>query len=224
MKKSAFKFFRNTFRQGIRDTFDILMGNHDILESMDGNTPTYSFGVLDLLIVPYISLAMFNYGFPIKSISAEKVAADETKTGVFRRAIGVIGLALEVTKGLVALTLTAVLSPVVLAIHIIKYPFSKYFENKFYALKGEQQVFTGTSTIKITHSLGEVVRANNLTLNDLEVSATGAGTHIAINTPYTGMSSIYDGRSNINFFSPGLSAVNEHEALFAGKALGFNTF
>lgn len=226
MKKGGFKFFRNTFSEGMKDTFDIMIGNHGILDSMNGYKSEYQFGLLDLLVIPYIARAMCNYGFPTKDLegSADRIAADDTHTGLFRRTIGVIGLALEVLKSLAALVFTFALVPIVLAVHIIKYPFSKYLENRFYALDGEHSIFTGTSTFKVKKSLGNFAKENDLTLNELVVEGHGGGTSVSIDVPYQGMASIYDSRSTQQFFASASSEPEEQDALFAGKLLGYSTY
>lgn len=226
MKLSGFKFFRNTLPEGIKDTFQILIGNHGIVDSMTGYKPQYQFGVLDLLVIPYLARFMFNYGFPIKPLegSLDRVAVDDTKTGFFRRTVGIIGLGLEVLKSIVAFALTIVIAPIVFVVHAVKYPFSKYLENKFYALDGESHVFTGTNTVKVKKSLGNFVNENDLTLNQLVVEGHGGGTSISVDIPYMGEASIYNSRANLGFFAPAPYQSEEQGALLAGKFLGFSTY
>ena len=156
------RIFRNTFTEGLNDTFAIFMGNHGLLSRFNGKLSKYQFGLLDLTLLPLIGASLVQFGFPVKlrENSMERVVKDETKSGFFRGVIGAIGLAIEATKTVFAGLLTLMVSPIVLSFHLLKYPFSKGLEVSFYKLSDGDQ------------SLGDYAHQYKMTLNDLQVQGS----------------------------------------------------
>jgi len=229
MKLGGYKFFRNTLGEGMSDAFNILMGDHGIRDSMYGYQPSFRFGVLDVLIFPLIARAMINYGFLSKPLSPsqEIVAVDKTKTGFFRPLIGGVGIALEIPRFVAAVGLTLLSALIIIPVHIIKYPFSKTLESRFYQLHGVLRPILPNDGPNIggKETLSTYVVANNVTLNDLVVEGSPSGTSVSIvDVYYRGMSTIDGANVKRSFFAEATDASEDADALEAGKSLGFNTY
>jgi hypothetical protein len=208
-----YKFFRNTFWQGLGDTFNILTGDHGILASISGYKQQYKFGLLDLTLVPLLALWMLNYGFPTKPLEgdSERIAADQSKTGVLRYFIGGIGFALQGVRALVGLCLTVMISPIVLAVHVLKYPFSKNLENQFYKLRSKD----GCGT------LGDMVAREQMSLNDLAVEKGNCKISVSDNLPVRSLADAYRNLNSLKFFTSAPIEDTEDDAVAAGRSLGF---
>lgn len=86
------KYLRNTLKEGMSDTFDIMLGNHGYSTLDDGKPVKFTFGATDLLLFPLLSKALINYGFPTKpSRNGQRIVKDEEKNTLFRNTIGFIG-------------------------------------------------------------------------------------------------------------------------------------
>lgn len=193
----------NSLSEGIRQAFNIIYGDHGILEIINGYPPTFHFSVLDILIFPLISSAMISYGVPTKEIGGGRVAWDEERQTNFRYAVVAVGFMLEVPRLVLAVSATICLSPIVTLFHVLKYPYVRYVENNRYVENQFYQLNVTDDNNK--DSLGQCVRQDDVTLNQLGLVFDREACRLAFESNV--------GRSSLGFF---LAGSNQTAASQAG--------
>jgi hypothetical protein len=159
-----------TVHQGLRDTFDLLIGNHyDLHITGKGRV-----GILDIFLLPLISRKIiynltdsvknmainFNNGDAESSIFNDVIMALRATTWFV---LAIPAVAIETARFLVAATITAFLSPIVLAV----YAFTFFKSQKLFADVLDTKITlvnesdTSTNTINLT--LGDWIHQNNVT-------------------------------------------------------------
>ena len=167
------KIIRNTLKEGMIDTFNIVLGDHGTTKYLEKNeTKTMLFGLIDILLFPPISQLMIRYGRPQEPIKKQgKLKLVDGKISVLGNVISILGLLLQIPRVLVAIFVTIVLFPVVFAFHLIKYPFVYRLQNAFYQLQGLNYLLgpINSPSSKETYIvLKDYVKNTNSTLNQLE--------------------------------------------------------
>jgi hypothetical protein len=113
------RIYRTSFWRGIKDTYDVLMGEH------------YSFkgrkGVLDLLIFPLISRICLSYSLLLLG----DFFNNDTR-GVIFKALEVVPCFVLIAIGV----LTLILTPIVAVVHAVTYPQSKRYKEEIQKLEG----------------------------------------------------------------------------------------
>ncbi|RUR09221.1 DUF4116 domain-containing protein [Legionella sp. km772] len=167
------KLMKNNFFEGITDTFAIMLGDYGLLTKMDGgelSSNRYKYGLVDLTLIPLISNALINYGFPNKpSITNPfRFVRDEEKwdSNQLLRGIALgLGFGLQVVRLGLALLATLMVLPIVAFVHLIKFPYMAYQQNKLFALEGEIYTDPNKTPLK-KGTLGEFAKQTNSSLND----------------------------------------------------------
>ncbi|MCE3237852.1 MAG: hypothetical protein K0R24_833 [Gammaproteobacteria bacterium] len=113
------RIYRDDIWTGIIDTYHVLLGNHYDLYLTGGGRK----GVLDLLIFPVISRRLIGFAY-----------ANEYHISLSLFA-GIIGYVLEIPRGLLAISLTLALSPVVAFVHGCAYSKKKKLRENLHRLK-----------------------------------------------------------------------------------------
>lgn len=273
MQISRTRMLRNNFTDGIKDTFEIILGDHDLESALNGMPSDYEFGLLDLLVIPLISRAMIRYGITPRHLSQPRVLNSqvfngeffsyddgiwhdpdlapvpgyyETLIGTIKEAItgiahaiwhglsrlthaskvviGSTGLLLQIPRYIAAGIITILLSPMVLLVHIIKYPFEKRIEHQFFQLQGRI-----SDDDDPTASLQKFMWEEQLTIDELDVwHNKGRGIVVERkNTLLINQQRMPSGfprtYTNNYFFAPAVSPMDRAttEAVEAGRLLGF---
>lgn len=144
----ASKVLKNTLLEGISDTFHILHGNHGIFSKRSRNEfhpNELKYGVLDILLFPLLAKKLFAFGLPIKplgygeDISAFAYSKDHEnyeRFKPFRFVATAIALGLSFIRLGAALLATLLLVPVIIAVHILKYPYVAFQQYRLLQMEG----------------------------------------------------------------------------------------
>jgi hypothetical protein len=209
------KYLRNTLKEGVKDTFNIMMGHQNYLARFAGEplVTKSHYGITDLFLFPLVSRSMLHYGLPTKELPTGKWVKDREKTSSFRYVIGFIGLLLQLPRLALAITLTIVALPLVCIIHCIKFPFIKYYENKFYKLQGYKNDCSN-------YTLNDYVKLTKSSLNDLEINTDKnlVKSNSENNSTYNPQAKAY--RHNTFFSVATTTSKVQKEALAAATVLG----
>jgi len=150
------RIYRGGLKTGITDTFHVLMGRHlptdyvilfllsyrggnlamrlstvsrmmaefdttfDTLDTIIGEprVDLSRIGVLDLLVFPLVSRKLIELAFSMKTLFPLNIL------------MGGIGLLLEIPRVALAATLTVALSPIVMFVHLLAFPYAQYLKSQ----------------------------------------------------------------------------------------------
>jgi len=99
------RIYREDVWTGITDTFHVIMGNHfDLNKTGNGRV-----GILDIFIIPLIGRRLIALAYHPENNDILKFFA------------GIIGIPIEICRGIIAIGLTLFLSPIVALVHLFSY-------------------------------------------------------------------------------------------------------
>ena len=169
------KIIRNTLKEGIIDTFGIVVGDHGTLAFINSyQTETIRFGLIDLLLFPSISELFIRYSLPRNIEAGSGRVTARHGTTVLRNIIGYtlffIGVLIQLSRLLTGVAITVSLLPIVLVFHLIKFPFIYFLQNRFYRLQGKIGLSNlDTLDDKMDNQvLNDYVKESAASLNELE--------------------------------------------------------
>lgn len=229
------KFLKNSFSDGVSDTFAIMLGDYGLLTKMDGaefSSNRYKYGLVDLTLIPLLSNALINYGLPNRPSTNNpfRYIRDETRWNdmQFLRNIALgIGFGLQAIRLGLAGVATLMVLPIVAAVHIIKFPYVAFQQHKLFNLQGEIYAVGDTTPKKIS-TLGEFAKETNSSLTDFcapHFSGTKADDITTVSSQNSEQSSYGSMRSTstLLFFRPtNINSPTQKKALQVLKNLEIN--
>lgn len=172
------KVLKNTLLEGVSDTFQILLGNHGLATKLTGSEfhpNELKYGVLDILIFPLLAKQLFAFGLPIKplgyeeSVCAYRYSKDHDKAHLYkplRHVATAIAFGLSCIRLGAAALATLLLVPVIMNVHILKYPYVAYQQYRLLQMEGLlHKGDRDTNPTPIT--LNDYLERTGSTLNDL---------------------------------------------------------
>lgn len=172
------KVLKNTLLEGVSDTFQILLGNHGLATKLTGrefHPNELKYGVLDILLFPLLAKQLFAFGLPIKplgydeDVCAYRYSKDRDKAHLYqplRHVATAIAFGLSCIRLGAAALATLLLVPVIMTVHILKYPYVAYQQYRLLQMEGLlHKGYRDTNPTPIT--LKDYLDRTGSTLSDL---------------------------------------------------------
>lgn len=169
------KFIKNNFFEGLGDTFAIMYGNYGILEKMDGkefDPNILKHGLIDIILIPQLSNFLINYGAPTKPCDGNpfRYAADNERrkdATILRNISLAIGFGLQFLRFAMAAAATVMVIPIVASVHILKFPYTYYYQRSLLQLEGVIYNAKNNNPVSQKTTLAVFVSRTKSSLNDL---------------------------------------------------------
>ncbi|WP_454783347.1 DUF4116 domain-containing protein [Legionella sp. WA2022007384] len=169
------KVIKNNFFEGLSDTFAIMYGNYGIFDKMDGkefDPNRLKHGLIDITLIPQLSNFLINYGVPSKPCSANpfRYALDKEKLNeatLLRNISSFIGFGLQFLRFAMAAAATVMVLPIVALVHVLKFPYTYYYQRSLLQLEGVIYNAENQKPISQKTTLAEFISTTNSSLNDL---------------------------------------------------------
>ncbi|MFJ1270132.1 DUF4116 domain-containing protein [Legionella lytica] len=164
------KLLKNNLLEGISDTFAIMYGDYCIATRLDGGEISFNrlkYGLVDMTLIPLISNAFINYGYPAKLRTFRYMRDEENfdDKRILRNMVGAIGIGLQAIRWALAFLATVIAIPFVVLVHAFKLPYVYYQQSKLFALEGELYREGAAMPVK-TATFGDFAKQTNSSLND----------------------------------------------------------
>ncbi|WP_131793972.1 DUF4116 domain-containing protein [Fluoribacter gormanii] len=169
------KFIKNNFFEGLGDTFAIMYGNYGILEKMDGkefDPNILKYGFTDITLIPQLSNFLINYGAPTKPCYGNpfRYAVDNERrkdATILRNISLAIGFGLQFLRFAMAAAATILVIPIVALVHILKSPYTYYYQRSLLQLEGVIYDAKNNNPVSQKTTLAAFISRTKSSLNDL---------------------------------------------------------